>query len=228
MGYSALLNNTGTSYNTAIGTNSLRQSWGSSNTALGESSLNNILNGDQNVSVGRTANQYLGTGSSNVGIGYNAGLNFTSGNNNIAIGASSSLPSNTGDNQLSIGNWIYGTSGNIGIGTASPGAKLEVAGTVKINTAGAYLDYRPNATACTAAQVLAWSGSVNGWVCSNDSVGISGSGLTTNYLTKWNGAAVANSQVFDNGTNVGIGTSTGTSKLTVAGSALVTGDITVQ
>ncbi|REA65451.1 hypothetical protein DV963_13265, partial [Staphylococcus pseudintermedius] len=30
-------------------------------------------------------------------------------------------------------------------------------------------------------------------------------GLTTNYVTKWNGTTLANSQIFDNGTNVGIG-----------------------
>ena len=41
------------------------------------------------------------------------------------------------------------TSGNVGIGTATPGAKLEVAGQVRIATAGAYLDYRPNAVSCT-------------------------------------------------------------------------------
>lgn len=33
-------------------------------------------------------------------------------------------------------------------------------------------------------------------------------GLTTNYVTKWNGTALVNSQIFDNGTNVGIGTYT--------------------
>ncbi len=32
------------------------------------------------------------------------------------------------------------------------------------------------------------------------------SGLTANYVPKWNGSAFANSQIFDNGTNVGIGT----------------------
>ncbi|MFZ2255875.1 MAG: hypothetical protein WAW59_02400 [Patescibacteria group bacterium] len=39
--------------------------------------------------------------------------------------------------------------------------------------------------------------------------------LTTNYLPKWTGSTLGNSQIFDNGTNIGIGTSTGTAKLTV-------------
>ena len=44
-------------------------------------------------------------------------------------------------------------------------------------------------------------------------------GLTTNYVTKWNGTAngLENTQIFDNGTNVGIGTATPTQKLHVNG-----------
>lgn len=48
-------------------------------------------------------------------------------------------------------------------------------------------------------------------------------GLTTNYLTKWNGSVLANCQIFDNGTNVGIGTtspdigSTGNKVLSISG-----------
>jgi hypothetical protein len=43
-------------------------------------------------------------------------------------------------------------------------------------------------------------------------------GLTTNYLPKWDGSGFGNSQFFDNGTNVGIGTNAPASKLEVAGS----------
>ncbi len=38
---------------------------------------------------------------------------------------------------------------------------------------------------------------------------------TTNYLSKWNGAALVSSQVFDNGTNIGIGTASPLMKLHV-------------
>ena len=51
-----------------------------------------------------------------------------------------------------------------------------------------------------------------------------GSG-TTNYLAKWsNGNTVANSQIFDNGTNVGIGTTSPSGKLTVYGGQVEWGD----
>jgi hypothetical protein len=42
-------------------------------------------------------------------------------------------------------------------------------------------------------------------------------GLTTDYLPYWNGTAFVNSQVFDNGTNVGIGKATPLAKLDVNG-----------
>lgn len=38
----------------------------------------------------------------------------------------------TASNQLNIGDWIYGNSGSIGIGVLNPGAKLDIAGTIKI------------------------------------------------------------------------------------------------
>ena len=46
--------------------------------------------------------------------------------------------------------------------------------------------------------------------------GVTGSG-TTNYLSKWtSGTALGNSLVFDNGTNVGIGTATPSGLVTIA------------
>jgi len=48
------------------------------------------------------------------------------------------------------------------------------------------------------------------------------SNLTTNYIIKWNGTNFASSSIFDNG-NIGIGTSTPTQILTVAGNQYLTG-----
>ena len=42
-------------------------------------------------------------------------------------------------------------------------------------------------------------------------------GLNSNYVTKWTGSTLANSLIFDSGTNVGIGTITPSSKLDVSG-----------
>src|SRR3989339_696185 len=102
------------------------------------------------------------------------------------------------------GNNVLFGSGSVGIGTATPGAKLEVAGQVKI-TGGT-----PG-----AGKVL--TSDANGlatWETSTSS--LSGSG-TTNYVTKWTGtgSTIGNSTIYDNGTNVGVRTMTPTNLLTL-------------
>jgi hypothetical protein len=71
--------------------------------------------------------------------------------------------------------------------------------------------------------VLSWDNTNTRWICSNDAIGISGSGLVTNYVTKWNGSAVVNSQIFDTGTGVGIGTTTPSAKFELSGGTMEIG-----
>jgi len=88
------------------------------------------------------------------------------------------------------------TGGNVGIGVTAPTQKLHVNGNVNVPTGSCYM--------------------VNG-VCIT-SGGLGGSG-TLNYVSKFspNGTTLANSLIFDNGTNVGIGSATPDSKLEVFG-----------
>ena len=67
-----------------------------------------------------------------------------------------------------------------------------------------------------SGKFLTTNGSVLSWVTIGAGGGVTGSG-TTNYLSKWtSGTALGNSLVFDNGTNVGIGTATPSGLVTIA------------
>ncbi|HQP03082.1 MAG TPA: hypothetical protein PLP11_00640 [Bacteroidales bacterium] len=104
-------------------------------------------------------------------------------------------------------------SGYVGIGTTAPSTQLHTTGGVRFQTlAGTgsrivYADASGNLSAASAAG----SGLV------------SGSG-TTNYVSKWtpNGNTLGNSQIYDNGTAVGIGTSAPSHLFTIQGSSAST------
>jgi len=85
--------------------------------------------------MGYGAGYYLGTGSAdNIFVGFMAGRNVTTGKRNIIIGYEQNAPLATTSDHLNIGGVLYSdlSTGNVGIGTINPGAKLEVAGDVKI------------------------------------------------------------------------------------------------
>jgi hypothetical protein len=115
---------------------------------------------------------------------------------------------NGGNNNLCIkGN------GNIGIGTSTPSQKLHIDGNVRVT--GAYYD--SSNSAGSSGQVLSSTGSGTDWVSLSEITGVDGTG-TANYIAKWSDAdTIANSQLFDNGTNVGIGTTSPNAKLQVVG-----------
>ena len=79
-------------------------------------------------------------------------------------------PTGTGINNSQ----LYDTGTGVGIGTVTPGARLDIVGSVRIAGTGASFDYRPSNIPCTTGQVLAWSGAVSSWLCSTDAIGISG------------------------------------------------------
>jgi hypothetical protein len=158
LGYQTLTSNTNGADNIAVGNSALfNNQTGTTNVAIGRESFYTNPSGTQNSAVGFRSFKLLSSGSNNVGLGYQAGYNITSGNSNIAlgtqagfnqtagdnnifIGTNSSVPNLGGSNQLTIGNLIYGTgmtgvagAGNIGIGTTTPGAKLDVNGDALIN-----------------------------------------------------------------------------------------------
>jgi hypothetical protein len=162
-GKGSLSSNTTGSFNTAIGRDALTSNiYGFANTANGGSALYYNTVGDYNTANGvyslylNAAGSYNsafgyssgyslgsnGTSSGNLFLGYKSAYNQTKGDYNILLGYNNDFASTTGSNQLNIGNLIYGTNlgingalstGNIGIGTTTPSAKLAVTGTAGTN-----------------------------------------------------------------------------------------------
>ena len=81
----------------------------------------------------------------------------------------------------------------------------------------------------SAGDILVWDGTQ--WQIQQPSAssGITPicSSPTTNFLQKWTGTNICNSQIFDDGTNVGIGTTTPAAKLDVQGTGRFTGTLTI-
>ncbi len=109
---------------------------------------------------------------------------------------------------------------SVGIGTASPTANLHVVGNARVT--GAILD-STNAPG-TSGQVLTSTVTGTDWKSLAEISGVDGTG-TANYLSKWADAdTITNSIVYDNGTNVGIGTTNPDSKLDVKGPSATPAD----
>ena len=96
-------------------------------------------------------------------------------------------------------------------------------------------------TIVTTERMQITSGATDGYVLTSDAAGnaiwqatqtpnnvVVGSG-TTNYVAKWDSSSglSSTSLIYDDGTNVGIGTTTPTEKLEVSGNALVQGNLTI-
>ncbi len=119
---------------------------------------------------------------------------------------------------------IYVTnSGNVGIGTTAPEYKLDINGGVRVST----LASGSTDTVVTHASGVLESRTIDSRVWG--STLLDGSSLTANYLTKVSDSnTLINSLVFDNGTNVGIGTTSPSALLDVAGEVNITGNLTVD
>lgn len=229
VGQSALYSTIASS-NTAVGEVAGKYiTTGGSNTAIGDGAIQSVvgtpLTGSNNTAVGTDALLLLqGAAANNTALGFQAGNSITTGSSNILIGYDVDTPTATTSNHLNIGNTIYGnlSTGNVGIGTTSPGDKLHV--------------YNASATAKTRIETDGTSGGVSaaleidrgytGGFAAIDfnnasvdqmSIGLFG-GDTNNNLSVWDGSSNIRA-TFTPAGNVGIGTTTPASSLEIATSS---------
>jgi hypothetical protein len=65
----------------------------------------------------------------------------------------------------------------------------------------------------TDAQITSWNAKLSSYTETDPKIGA----LSSNYIPKWNGSTLANGLIYDNGTSVGIGTTSPGSRLTISG-----------
>ena len=142
LGSDALHSNTSDG-NTAVGAFSLQANTvGVQNTAIGHLSMFDNTDGNYNVGLGMSSLSNNTSGNYNISIGYSSGTNNITGNNNTFIGRFADAGNANLSNATAIGanatvstsnSLVLGNNVNVGIGTSSPSAKLDVVGTIQID-----------------------------------------------------------------------------------------------
>ena len=128
----------------------------------------------------------------------------------VQVTLQNTVPRLGGSNYLENG-IITDNGSNIGIATTTPTAKLDVNG----NTKTTLFQLTNGATAGHILQSDATGNAswINPSTITTNETDPQVAATSTNYVSKWNGTALVDGQIFDNGTNIGIGTTLPQEKL---------------
>ena len=230
IGREALYNTTTGSDNFSGGRFSLRNNTiGQYNVGIGTQALFSNTSGNYNIAIGGSAMNTNSTGVQNVALGSSALVSNTTGNFNTALGTNADVLSNNLTNATAIGyNAKVGTSNsmvlggtgvdavNVGIGTTSPGAVLDVVNVnntnaVRVSASGTF---EALAVKNTNASVTSYAGAFDGGIF------IKGKTSTnSSYALKAANSGSVDLFVVRNDGNVGIGIISPSSPLHVVNSA---------
>lgn len=248
VGYNSLFSILSGNRNAALGSNTLHDlTVGTGNVALGYMALKGLVEGDENIAIGSLAGNGQGTGTNNIIIGANAETPNNLGSNQLSIGnlLLGTLPT------IPTQGFHYATTGTIGVGTTSPTARFGIAlnhgGT--LTTAFQISSSTANATttlfsisntglASTTALTISSLGASAGQCLTTSASGAvtstscGGGGLTGTvgqvaYFSGTDTAVGTSSLYLSTAGNVGIGTTTPTTKLTVHGNTAGVDGVTV-
>jgi Chaperone of endosialidase len=217
LGANTLQNITASIGNIAIGKRALQTTTaGGYNVVLGHEAMKNKQNGGENVAIGLQTGLNNETGIRNTFLGANTG-SFNNGSNNVFIGYGAGY-NETGDNKLIIKNSALASQSPLIEGDFSTK-------NVKINDN------------LTVKNFTKTEGASNGYILQSDASGnaswINPSSITTaendpkitstitNFMPKWDGTKLVDGQIFDNGTNIGIGTNSPLDKLHIIGNTRI-------
>jgi carbonic anhydrase/acetyltransferase-like protein (isoleucine patch superfamily) len=209
VGYFSLNSNTTGGNNSAVGYFSLNSNTtGSLNSAVGHEALRSNTTGSLNSAVGHEALRSNTTGQFNSAVGDSALLNNTTGGNNSAVGRNALISNTTGSNNAAIGNaslYSNTTGGNNSAVGFAAGRYIADGTTVNaITNNSVYLGADTKALASDQTNQIV--------------IGHNATGLGSNTAVLGNDSIVTTALKG----NVGIGTTSPASKLTVTG-----GDIEV-
>lgn len=123
---------------------------------------------------------------------------------------------------------VFDDNGYVGLGTFSPSEKLEVIGNLKTSGSANIQTLNAGATNSVVTESSGWlekrTANPAIWNTTAKFISASDGSLTTGYLTKaTNALGINESVVYDNGVNVGIGTTSLTERLHVAGAIVSEG-----